>query len=378
MLYDLIELQRAALRPLVAWLRLTGDQLGLPPAAALAAWLGRSLAIGDIAERPIEAAVASSIGRPVPATELLATPFVRIVRLGSRGGPANVLVTPHSGFAAAVLHRVAATMLEAADVIVTEWVDARLVPLAAGRLGLAEQGALTAAALEAAGLGAAVVALSQGGIPALRALGTTPGSANGKPRRLCLIGAPIDPRIDAAPAQRLITGLPERLVAQHLLLTVPTGYPGAGRRVFAAFLQLMAVAGTTPSQVAEIQGGLLLELLGLVRMGYDRQHEDLHALVDVPAELFTEMLHFLRATDDAVLDATLGLRPGIGPLALLTIEAAGDALVGPGQTHAAVNRLRQHVVHHERLSLPQATHQDLFIGQRFERTVRPCLLRFLA
>jgi polyhydroxyalkanoate depolymerase len=277
----------------------------------------------------------------------------------------------------AVLSRVVATVLDTRDVVVTEWVDARAVPLAAGPLTLDDQARIVADAILAAGTTAPVVAVSQAGLAALRALGLTAAAADGAPRRLALLGCPLDPRLDPAPAQRLVTSLPDRLIEEHLLLTVPAGHPGAGRRVFAAFLQLLTVASTSPAQYVEIQGGLLLELLGLVRMGYDRQHEDLHALLDVPAELFLDLVAFLRIGDDAALAAALGLPAGAAPLSLLTVEAGGDALVGAGQSHAAVNLLRPAVLHHERLTVPGAAHHDLFVGPQFERVVRPALLRFL-
>jgi poly(3-hydroxybutyrate) depolymerase len=381
MLYELIDLQRASLAPWTAWLKCLGEG---PAGGVFGAWgdvLDRTLAAGEPVERPLREALGLE---GVESERLFATPFVRVDRLrrGGRAGPAQLLVAPHSGYAASALAPVAAAMLAVGDVIVTDWADARTVPAAAGPFGFAEQTELVLRAIRAAHPVESVVAVSQGGIAALRALAALARTeASLLPRRVALLGTPVDPRLSPTLLQSSLTSVPEPSLAGQLLLEVPAGHAGAGRRVMPAFLQLMAIIGSDPCAYLEVQGGFFLERLGLLRAGYGRQHRDVHALSDVPGELFLDLCRFLALRDGAELKAQLGLgRSPAGPtgrMALLTVEAGQDALVGRGQTHAAAELLGRERVVPVQVDIEGAAHHELITGPRFAREVAPVLRHFL-
>ncbi|MEJ5233005.1 MAG: hypothetical protein WHV64_12460, partial [Geminicoccaceae bacterium] len=119
-------------------------RLGLAPLASVAGWLADDLEIGHPSSFAVEKAIAALLGRPVAAEPLDESPFARLVRIGPRRParrPRVLLVAPCSGYAASVLAELAAVLLEAGELALLEWRDARLVPAEAGPWGMAEQAA---------------------------------------------------------------------------------------------------------------------------------------------------------------------------------------------------------------------------------------------
>ena len=374
MFYRLYELQRWAAAPLIATLRLPGE--AVPPwgrpAWALAELLSRSAEAAEPRHEPIEAAVAADLGRPVEAAVTHATPFVRVVRLRARGrvpGEPILLLAPHSGYATAVLAELASSLLGLGEVWVTDWVDARMVPRAAGPFRLADQASLCRDLLSMIGRPCHLVGLSQSVPVAMAAALVGPGVAS-----LTLLGGPVDPTSAPTPLQRALALVPGEMLAAQLTSTVAARHPGAGRRVFPAVYQLLAYAGASPAAYLEAQTGLLAELATGRANGRARQHADLHRLLDVPAELFADTIE-VAARSPVALAAGEGLRNA----PVLTVEAGGDGLVGAGQTHAAHRRLAPFgAVSAGRHTLRGAEHHDLFVGPRFREEVAPTIAGFLA
>jgi poly(3-hydroxybutyrate) depolymerase len=371
--YRLYELQRWATAPLLAALRLPGEavQPWHRPIWAVAEVLARSVEAAEPRAEPIEAAVAADLGRPLEAASLHATPFVRVVRLRLHEGqgPPVLLMAPYSGYSAAVLSGLVCALLAEAEVWITDWVDARLVPMAAGPFRLADQAALCREVLALAGRPLHLLGLSQS-VPVVMA-----AAVKGPPvASLILLGGPADPCLDPTPLQRAMSLVPAEALMGQLTSIVAGRHTGAGRRVFPAVYQLLAYAGASPSVYVEAQAGLLAELATGIPNGRTRQHADMHRLLDVPAELFA-------GTVEHAVRTPMPLPPG-GGLAgapLLTVEAGADGLVGPGQTHAAHGRLAPYgVVSAGRCTVRGAHHHDLFTGPRFHTELAPMLRAFVA
>lgn len=373
MFYRLYELQRWATAPLLAALRLPGEptQPWQRPAWALTELVARSAQAAEPRQEPIEAAVAAVLGRPVEAEVALATPFVRLLRLrlDARRQPGVLLMAPHSGYAASVLADLVVALLRHAEVWITDWVDARLVPVSAGPFRLADQAALCRPALAAAGRPLHLVGLSQSVPVVMAAADGCAGVAS-----LILIGGPADPVPEPTPLQRAMALIPPDVLVGQLTSIVAGRHAGRGRRVFPAVYQLLAYAGASPATYFDVQTGLLAELATGSSNGRARQHADLHRLLDVPAELFAETIEHAVRTP-----VPLGRGNGLAGVPLLTVEAGADGLVGRGQTHAAHRRLAGHgVVSAGRHTVPGADHHDLFTGPRFRSEVAPVLGTFMA
>jgi poly(3-hydroxybutyrate) depolymerase len=334
--------------------------------------LARTLAAGEVSRRSLEEVVRRDAPFPVKGQAIAETPFVRLVHLHRPGVPQRhrfLLLAPNSGYTTAVLSPLATTLASMGEVIVTDWVDARLAPLAEGRFGLEEQIATAMAAACALGGPAHLLALSQSGPVALalaaRLVAEAPELA---PASLAFLGCQLDPNAAHTPLQRLLEPWPRDVLAQQLTTTVGPGYPGAGRRVYPAVLQLLAYSLASPQLYAEVQHGLLRELVVGAAGIYARQHADLHSLLDVPGELFVDMLDWMVGEavwqeDRPVIAGEPHDLAGLRRVPLLTLESAEDELVGAGQTHALARRLG--AARARAVTLKGGRHHDLFTGPGF-------------
>jgi poly(3-hydroxybutyrate) depolymerase len=377
MFYQLYEWQRPGMTSWLGALRVPG--LFMPwqrVACASSELVARSLEAVELQELGLEAAVVGDAPGPIFHELLQSRPFWRLLRFRRRagGGVRILLLTPHSGYASAILSQLIHALLELGEVLVTDWVDARLVPQAAGRFGLDEQAAAVAGLVRRHGPGLHVVAVSQAGPAALAASREIAAAAPERaPASLTLIGAAIDPSRSPPVSQQWLAALPRAAVEQHLLTIVPGRYPGAGRRVYPGLFQLLAFAAASPLTYLDVQTGLLTELLLGAPSCYARQHADLHRLVDVPAELFLDTLNHV-AQPLFSADAP----EAAGRIRLLTVEAGADGLVGPGQTHAAHALLgARGGTAAGRITIANAQHHDLFLGRRFANEVAPAVVLFI-
>ena len=179
--------------------------------------------------------------------------------------------------------------------------------------------------------------------------------------------------------QQVLGHWPRDVLAASLTCEVAPGHPGAGRRVYPALFQLLAYGMASPGLYAEVQQGLLREIAAGQAGAYERQHGDLHSLLDVPGELFVEMLGWAldRSPWHGDRLALANAEHEVGALRatpVLTLEAGGDELVGRGQTHA----LAAHLPTARSLTMPKASHHDLFTGPGFLAGAAPELRRFYA
>lgn len=349
-------------------------RLGLAPLASVAGWLADDLEIGHPSSPAVEQAIAALLGRPVAAEPLDESPFARLVRIGPRRParhPRVLLVAPCSGYAASVLAELAAVLLEAGELALLEWRDARLVPAEVGPWGMAEQAAEAGRAV-ARFRPDLVVAVSQAGDAALAATLAARAEGDG-PAGLALLGTPSLPEIDPTPLQRSLALLPETTLAALCLVEVAAGWPGAGRRVFPGRLQLATVVASDPWIYGAVRLGALAERLDGRAGSHSRALGELHALQDVPAELWLDLVARLRAPTPALPEA---MREASRGLALLTVEAEADALVGRGQTHGLHERLSPGTPR-AAFTLAGAAHHELFTGPRFRTGLVPRLSSFL-
>lgn len=385
MIYNILEWQRFLFGRLLEAARMPADPSPLHRAFyAVGEAAARTAAAADANPTPIEDAVAHDAPWPIHPEIVEETPFVRVVRLRApHGGRSrSLLVAPYSGYQAAVMSSVVLALLEQGEVVVTDWRDARLVPVGEGRFDLAAQAILVARLVAQMGRGAHLVALSQSGPAALIATAIAAAHLSaGLPRSMILLGSQIDPRCSPTALQQTIGTLPRELVAAQLLATVPSSYPGTGRRVYPAVLQLLGYSLASAPTYLDVQRGLLSELAEGVSRGYARQHADMHCLADVPGELFLDMLDWvayrpsITASGLTFKGETIDLG-ALRALPLLTIESGDDELVGQGQTHA-LHELRGDGGQGQAVTIARGLHHDLFVGPRFGAKVAPVLTEFL-
>jgi poly(3-hydroxybutyrate) depolymerase len=324
--------------------------------------------------------------RPVAVREevVASGPFGRLLRFAKdtpRPGPPLLVVAPLSGHFATRLRDTVAALLPDHDVHVTDWTDAREVPVAAGPFGLDDQVAQIIAWQEALGPGGHLLAVSQPGVAALAATALMAEDANpARPRSLTLIGGPVDPRIDPTRQERLARALPPGWFAAAETAFVPAPFAGAGRRVRPGTQQLAA------SVLADLHGHALAQLAQLqaqaegdaeAAAAHRARYDELRAVMDVPGEVYLDTIHRVFRTAELARGRMRWRGRPVQPAAihdtaLLVIEGAADGSCPPGQGSAALGLCRglPAAARHHHLQ-PGAGHDTLFEGPVWRAEILP-------
>ncbi len=319
-----------------------------------------------------------------------AAPFGRLLRFVKdtpRPGPPVLVVAPLSGHFATRLRGTVTALLPDHDLHVTDWTDARTVPLPLGRFGLDDQVAQLIAWLEAMGPGAHLVAVSQPAAAALAATAVMAEDGNpARPRSLTLIAGPVDPHIAPTREGALARALPPAWFETMEVATVPPGFPGAGRRVRPGAQQM---AGSVLADLHTHLAAQLAQLRNLTQGDaaaatvHRRRYDELRSVMDVPAELYLDTIH--RVFREAELARGRmewrgrRVRPdAIRDTALLVVEGDEDGACPPGQTRAAFDLCRGLPAGLRRRHLqPGAGHDALFEGPAWEREICPVVREFI-
>ncbi len=325
-------------------------------------------------------------GREVAVREEAAyvTPFATLLHFKKdmRGSQPRVLiVAPMSGHFATLLRETARTMLADHDVYITDWHNARDVPLAAGRFGLDESIEHLMTFLGAIGPGAHLVAICQPCVTALAAVAVMSEAGHpATPKSLTLMAGPIDCRISPTRVNTLATDHSIEWFADNLIGTVPLRHEGGERRVYPGFVQLAAFMNMN----LERHINSFRELFeSLVRgdaekaKGTRKFYEEYFAVADLPAEFYLETVRHV-FQEYSLARGRLRWRgrkvdpSAIRRTALLTVEGEKDDICSLGQTLAAqdlCSKLRPYLKTH--YIQAGAGHYGVFSGKRWNNQIYP-------
>ena len=309
------------------------------------------------------------------------SPFCVLTEFASMPSPAEriLLVAPLSGHYAFILREMVLGFLPSATVYVTDWLNARFIPPAAGEFGYDENIEAIVDAIRQLGPGADVCALCQGVVPALAATAIlSQREPRLAPRSLTLIGGPVAPLANPTRVVRLLRQRPLSAIAASALDRVPAAFPGGGRLVYPAAHQLSALLAYYYRHITS--GG---ELLGksLHDDGLDPMHFPFFSLftslMDLPATYFLENIQkvFLDCQPCTGQLEWHGERvdfAAIRDTALMTVEGEDDDIAAPGQTSAA-HHLCPNIPDTMRRSMvqPGAGHFSLFYGKTWREIILP-------
>src|ERR1700704_5202066 len=253
MLYDAYQAQRDALAP---WrffaetargmIEQSGPIIGnLPLVRGTAAALTLLSRTGISHERaPFGLSSVTIDGADVPVSEEIVSthPFCRLVHFrqaATLDQPKLLMVAPLSGPFAALLCGTVAAALPHHDVYLTDWINARNVPVGRGRFGLDEFVDLTIDFIRLLGPGAHVIAVCQPSVPVLAAVSLLAMAKDPcQPASMGLMGGPIDPAANPTEVNRFAEAHSLGWFERTVVTSVPARYPGACRRVYPGFLQL--------------------------------------------------------------------------------------------------------------------------------------------
>ncbi len=312
----------------------------------------------------------------------------RFVRLADRPhDPKLLIVAPMSGHYATLLRGTVEAFLPDHDVYITEWRDARDVPVLAADFDLNDYIDYVTAYLRLLGPETHVIAVCQPAVPVLAAVALMnahePAMA---PRSMTLIGGPIDTR--EAPTQVNTFAKTRNLdwFRNHVLHRVPMGNVGFLRQVYPGFLQLAGFMAMNLDKHVQAHWEMFQHLVegdGEPLASKRAFYEEYRAVMDLPASFYMQTIDqvFQRHLLPRGLLNHRGELVDIGAIehtAMFTIEGERDDISGIGQTRAAhplAHRLAADK--HAHLEQQGVGHYGLFNGKRFRTEVAPAIKAFI-
>ena len=295
--------------------------------------------------------------------------------------PRVLIVAPMSGHFATLLRQTVRTMLADHDVYITDWHNARDVPLSSGRFGLDEYIEHLIIFLGVLGPGAHLVAICQPCVPALAAVAImSEDNHAATPASLTLMAGPIDCRISPTAVNKLATSKPIAWFEQNLIDAVPYRHGGALRKVYPGFVQISAFMNMNLDRhvhsIRQFYRDLVngdIEKANATRSFY----EEYFAVADLPAEFYLETVKLV-FQEYALARGKLTWRGrkidprAIRRTALLTVEGEKDDICALGQTLAAhdfCSGLKQYMLTH--YIEAGAGHYGVFSGRRWHNNIYP-------
>ena len=330
-------------------------------------------------------------GREIAVHEesVLDTPFARLLHFRKEtdlAQPRVLIVAPMAGHFATLLRHTARTMLADHDVFITDWNNARDIPLTEGHFGTGEYVDHLIRFLEVIGPGAHAVAVCQPCAATLTAVAVMAKHENPAiPRSVTLMAGPVDASINPTEVNKFATSHSISWFKKNLIARVPNRYPGAGRHVYPGFIQVSAFLSMNPARHIRAQWDLFGHILRGQEYEADanrRFYDDYLAVSDLPAEFFLETVRnvfqefrLARGTLDyrgEMVDPSL-----ITKTALLTIEGEKDDICSVGQTSAAL-ALCPDAPQKQNYVQPGAGHYGVFSGRRWQNEIYPIVREMIA
>jgi poly(3-hydroxybutyrate) depolymerase len=391
MLYSLHEAQHLALTPWRLWAELARGWFGhpfspfihLPHARRLAATSDLFLRITERYEKP-----QWNIAEAQP-TVVLQKPFCNLVHFRQAAAKKHkvLLVAPLSGHHATLLRDTVRSLLPEHEVWVTDWINARLVPLTAGPFHLADYVDYVRDWIRFLSPDVHVISVCQPTVPVLAAVSLMAARGEVQPRTMTMMGGPIDARRSPTAVNNLARKKPYSWFEQHLIERVPAKYPGYMRRVYPGFLQHLGFVAMNPDRHLIAHWDYYHKLIagdGDSAEAHRRFYDEYNAVLDMPAEYYLDTVktvfqeYALPKGRMFVRDELV--RPqAVRQPALLTIEGELDDISGNGQTEAAhalcLNIPRERRSH---FVAPRVGHYGIFSGRRWREVIFPRVREFIS
>jgi poly(3-hydroxybutyrate) depolymerase len=406
MLYDAYEVQRSFLAGAsklaglgAGWLNNPANPFGY---SAMGPLVAASLEVFAHASAPRgkpEFGIDSvKIGRKqvrVDEQVLLRKPFGQLKHFARDGidkGPRLLIVAPMSGHYATLLRGTVQRLLPSFDVYITDWRDAKCVPLSDGSFNLDTYIDYLVEFLEHIGEKTGerphLLAVCQPAVPAFAATALMNGDKNPwRPKTLTMMGGPIDTRKAPTAINTLATQRPFGWFENNVIATVPMIYPGAGRKVYPGFLQLAGFMAMNLGDHLISHWEMFKHLVqGDEESAHSTQrfYDEYRSVCDMTAEFYLQTVdvvfqrHLLpkgqlehrgRLVDPAAIRDT----------ALLAIEGERDDISGIGQTRAALDiATKLPKAKKQYFMAKDVGHYGIFNGRKWRERIAPVVEKFIA
>jgi poly(3-hydroxybutyrate) depolymerase len=332
---------------------------------------------------------------PVRIESVWERPFCRLLhfervfeRAPRRQQPRLLIVAPLSGHYATLLRGTVEAFLPNHDVYITEWRDARMVPLSEGMFSLDDYIDYIISILHALGGETHVVAVCQPAVPVLAAAALMDADDDPYlPITMTLMGGPIDTRVNPTAVNMLAQKRGINWFRHNVITKVPFPNPGFMRDVYPGFLQLHGFMSMNLDRHIEAHRNLFLHLVkgdGDSAQKHKEFYDEYLAVMDLTAEFYLQTVdtvfvrHALPKGEMMHRDRPVDPKQ-IRRVALLTIEGEHDDISGVGQTEAAhrlcVNLPPERQAHWLQ---PGVGHYGVFNGSRFRAEIAPRIADFIS
>jgi poly(3-hydroxybutyrate) depolymerase len=346
----------------------------------------------------IRTAVVDGVAVAVQEQVAIEKPFCRLLRFkrftddptaltDMKTQPAVLIVAPLSGHHSTLLRDTVKSLLTGHKVFITDWTDARMVPMDKGPFHLDDYVAYMQEFMRHIGPGVNVISVCQPTVPVLAAVSLMASRGEFTPRTMTMMGGPIDARKSPTAVNNLAMNKSHEWFEHNVIYRVPQNYPGATRRVYPGFLQHTGFVAMNPDRHATSHYDYFLDLVRGDEESAEshRQfYDEYNAVLDMPAEYYLDTIKTV-FQDFSLVNGTWNVngelvRPqDIRTTALLTIEGELDDISGAGQTRAAhdlctgIPKTRQ--FHYNAVG---AGHYGIFSGRRWREQVHPEVCAFIA
>jgi poly(3-hydroxybutyrate) depolymerase len=308
--------------------------------------------------------------------------------------PVVLIVAPLSGHYATLLRDTVRTMLGGHKVYITDWKNARTVPLQEGEFHLDDYVNYIQEFiryLQGQYGNVHVISVCQPTVPVLAAVSLMASRGEKTPLTMTMMGGPIDASRSPTAVNNLATNKSHEWFENNVIYRVPPNFPGAGRRVYPGFLQHTGFVAMNPDRHVNSHYDYFLDLVkgdNSSAESHRKFYDEYNAVLDMDADYYLETIQtvfqdFKLVQGNWEVKNAKGqpelVRPqDITQTALLTIEGELDDISGSGQTEAAHDlcsgistKKRQH------LEAKGAGHYGIFSGRRWREVVYPCVRDFI-
>ncbi|MGI2036016.1 polyhydroxyalkanoate depolymerase [Rhizobium panacihumi] len=403
MFYQLYEINHAALAPLRATTEAMRMLYSDPLNPMSHTPLGRTMAAGlEVFERLTRRYAKPSFdlqqtiidGEAVDVTEeiICSKPFCNLLRFNRRLKPGRapdpkiLLVAPMSGHYATLLRGTVEALLPYAEVYITDWIDARIVPATEGTFDLDDYIDYLIEMIRALGSKTNVVAVCQPSVPVLAAIAVMEAENDPLvPASMTLMGGPIDTRINPTAVNSMAQDRPLSWFKENVIMSVPWPQPGCMRPVYPGFLQLSGFMSMNLDRHVTAHKEFFEHLVKNDGESAERHREfydEYLAVMDLTAEFYLQTVDtvFIRHAlpkGEMMHRDTLVDTKAIRHVALLTVEGENDDISGLGQTQAS-HTICPNIPADKRMHYvqPDVGHYGVFNGSRFRKEIAPRIISF--
>jgi poly(3-hydroxybutyrate) depolymerase len=311
-----------------------------------------------------------------------------------KGQPAVLVVAPLSGHYATLLRDTVKTMLKDHKVYITDWKNARNVPLSDGEFHLDDYVNYVQEFirhLQAKYGNCHVISVCQPTVPVFGAISLMASRGETTPLSMIMMGGPIDARLSATAVNELATAKPYEWFEKNVIYRVPSNFAGAGRRVYPGFLQHTGFVAMNPDRHATSHYDYFQNLIkgdDASTEAHRKFYDEYNAVLDMDADYYLETIKtvfqefkLVNGTWEVMsVEGKLEpVKPGdITTTGVMTVEGELDDIAGPGQTRAALD-LCSGVPESKKLHLDAigAGHYGIFSGRRWREIVYPAVKAFI-